>query len=149
MSLLDRVEAAQKSAVPSRLLRGAEVLGRLWREKMRCGVGWAVGCACGQLATEFCVAKGRWATLYQDLHGDEAAWLTPDRLFGILEAMTVRQFEASGITAQIELPGAIVPLLVGPKGICWKTVSDLGAIEDNVDRQIALDAAMRFQGGGF
>jgi hypothetical protein len=148
-TIQERVLFAQRSGIPTRLLHGAEVLGRLWREKVRCKSGWASGCSC-EPPTDFCAVKAKWVALYIEYTGFEnSGWLAFNEPFGVIEAMSVRQFEATGITVRVELPGASVPLLVGPKGTWWKTVSDLGAIDDVVDRQIALDAAMRFQGGGF
>lgn len=144
MNVQDRIEAAKRSAIPARLTRGAEVLGVLWRSGVRCEGGWPFGCC--ERETEFCAAKKKWIALYLEL--GTAGRPAPDHPFGVIEAMSVRQFEATGITVRVELPGALVPLLIGPKGTVWKTVSDLAAIEDVVDRQLALDAVMRIQAAG-
>lgn len=47
----------------SRLMKGAEILGNLWREGFRCPEGWrAVECSC-EPRNKFCKAKKQWVDL--------------------------------------------------------------------------------------
>lgn len=88
-----------------RLLKGAAVLAKLWREGKRCGSrGWAPACACtGKQKTDFCGAKLLWASLaVQDARevAEESEW-------GVLLAMTAKELQtltATGLMFVIEHP---------------------------------------------
>lgn len=128
-------EAARKM-LPSRLLAGAKVLGRLHKENVRCSsMGWSVGCTCGTGETEFCDAKRRWMALWVDWSGLDA----PAGPYAILEAMSKRQFEASGLTVTVELPGG-ARVKIGAGGASWDTIRDLAAIQGEPE---ALTEAVR------
>lgn len=148
MNALDRIAQIQKSALLLRLNKGAEILGRLWREGARCLDPWGNGCPCGPKASEFCAVKLKWLGLAVEHYGGHPFGLNGGEPFYVIEAMTVGQFQATGLTALVELPPFDQKLRVGPKGTVWKTISDLGGIEDEVERMVAADAVLRLQGVG-
>lgn len=131
-SIQETIKERQRAMLPSRLLRGAEVIGTLRRTGQFCTGGWSPGCSCSP-KSDFCVAKERWIALYGEYaawKGVDTAWmLSPaTNRFALIEAMTVRQFEATGLTALVEVPFCEKPIRVGPKGTIWGTIVDLGVI---------------------
>jgi len=148
VNTLDRIAEIQKQALLLRLLKGAEILGRLWRDGGRCADPWGNGCPCGPKASEFCAVKLKWIGFAVEHYDGHPFGLKGDEPYYVIEAMTVGQFQATGLTAVVEIPGFDRPLRVGPKGTVWKTISDLGAIEDEVERAIASDAVLRLQEAG-
>lgn len=143
-SVLARVEAAKKSAIPSRLLRGAEVLGRLWRAGQRCLSGWARICPCPN-PTEFCQVKVKWIGLSDEYYGGPPFGLAGHEPFYVIEAMTVSQWRASGLTAVVEVPGG-EKIRVGVRGTTWKTLVDLAALQDDdAVLAVAVDAVVKLQ----
>lgn len=150
MTTLQEIIAAKRRAmIPSRLLRGAEILGDLWRSGVRCKSGWASGCSCKEVGgeTDFCVAKQRWVALYIEHAGFEVSgWLAFNEPFGVIEAMSVRQFDATGLTVLVEVLGTKTPIRVGPRGTCWQTIVDLGAIDATKDYGSALTSVLKIQG---
>jgi len=143
--VLARVEAAKKSALPGRLLKGAGHLGRLYREGQRCLSGWSRICPC-PTPTDFCQVKVKWVALADELYGGPPSSLAGHEPYYVIEAMTLSQFRASGLTALIELPGTPVPLRVGAQGTTWKTILDLAALrDDDAVLAVAVDAVMKLQ----
>ena len=138
--------ASVQEMIPRRLLRGAEVLGELWRSGVRCTTGgWGSTCSCSP-PVDFCVAKRRWIDLYCALHGEEASWIRSNGgPFDLILAMSVRQFEATGITALVQVPGSEVPIRVGPDGTVWQTIADLGALYSTAEYDAALKDVLRVQ----
>jgi hypothetical protein len=136
----------QRAHLRARLLRGAKVLGTLWRSGARCEGEWSAVCPCEPQGI-FCRAKERWVKIFGELHGEEeVARLRRDGgRFGLLLAMTVRQFEATGLTLLIELPGGKEPIRVGANGTSWKTLLDLAALRSTPDYDDALGDVLKIQ----
>jgi hypothetical protein len=83
-------------------------------------------------------------SLYVDYVGGIAPnWLSGP--FGVIEAMTVSQFEATGLTALVEVPGSPVPIKVGSGGTCWQTILDLCTLHQTPDYDAALQAVIKIQ----
>lgn len=145
MSTADRIKDIQKAALPARLLNGARVLGELWRNGTRCLGEWSGICPC-RAPNDFCEAKKRWLSILREFHGTPLPYgLVGTEGFLVLEAMTVKMFEATGLTIRVEVPPARVPMRFGPKGTTFQTLIDLAAIDDDVERIIAVDAVIRLQ----
>jgi hypothetical protein len=143
---VDRLTQLQNEGLDDRLKQGAAYLGRLWRAGTRCRDSWVGQCPCGDQANPFCRAKERWISLLLERHsGSWPYGLTGREPFSMVEAMTVSMFEASGLTAIVELPGATKPIRVGPKASAWQTVSDLGRTTPGEDRKEALEAVEKIQ----
>lgn len=140
-STADRIAQAKKSAIPGRLRKGAGVLGRLWKEGVRCqtGSGWGK-CLC-KPQTDFCEAKSRWVALLKELHDGELP--IPEDDFYVLEAMTVSQIRETGLTIQVAGPIGRPPIRIGPTGTSWRTIVDLSALDE--DRVAAWDAVVQIQ----
>jgi hypothetical protein len=136
----------QRAHLRARLLRGAKVLGTLWRTGARCKGEWSAVCPCDPQGI-FCRAKERWVKIFGELHGEEeVARLRRDGgRFGLLLAMTVRQFEATGLTLLVEVPGGKEPIRVGANGTSWKTLLDLAALRSTPDYDDALGAVLKIQ----
>lgn len=144
-NVLDRVEAAKKGALPGRLLKGAEHLGRLYFEGQSCLSGWSRICPC-PTPTDFCQVKVKWVALADELYGGPPHGLAGHEPYYVIEAMTLSQFRASGLTALIELPGVPAPLRVGAQGTLWKTILDLAALQDDdAVLAVAVDAVVKLQ----
>lgn len=160
-SILDRIEAAKKSTLPGRLLRGAEILGRLYRAGQRCLSSWARICPCPN-PTDFCQAKVRWVGIADELYGGPPFGLSGYEPFYVIEAMRVSQFRAMGLTALVQVPmqmtvsdkeiGVIssAVIRVGVKGTTWKTIVDLGELQDDdVALAVGVDAVVKLQNAEF
>lgn len=144
----DRISEIEKSLIPSRLLRGAEILGRLYRAGQRCLSGWARICPC-PTPTEFCQAKVKWVGVADEYYGGPPFGLAGHEPYYVIEAMTVSQFKATKLTATVEVPDAIIgtaTIYVGVRGTTWKTIADLGALQDDdAALAVALDAVVKIQ----
>src|SRR3990172_6477082 len=102
MTIIQRIAELQKAAIPARLLKGAAVLGHLWKSVGRCGNGWALHCNDPEGgASEFCCAKTKWIQLLRALGAARLADVDPKSPFATLEAMTVRGLEATGFTVSV------------------------------------------------
>lgn len=149
MDTLDRIEAAKKSALPSRLLRGAEILGRLYRGGQRCLSGWARICPC-PTPTEFCQAKVKWVGVADEYYGGPPFGLAGHEPYYVIEAMLVSQFRATGLTVLVEVPGGTAPIRVGVRGTTWKTIADLAALQDDdAALAVGVDAVIKLQKAEF
>jgi len=146
MTHQDRIAELKRNAIPSRLERGAEVLGRLWKAQIRCGGGWGRACHCGSAQTDFCRTKGKWLALLQEYHGGELPYgLTGQEEYFIIEAMTVSTFEASGLTALVEVLEGRKPIRIGRGGGSWQTIVDFALLEPGFERNQAIEAVVKIQ----
>ncbi len=146
MSSLDRVAQIQKAAIPARLRKGAEILGRLWRDGHRCS--WSAVCGCGTAANDFCQSKLKWFGLFQETHPDCDFSAVSGCPWFLVEVMVVDGYwPETGLTAQIQMPGAERPIKVGPKGTMPDTIFELCSLPDH-DRAAALQAVVRIQAVG-
>jgi hypothetical protein len=148
----ETIAAKQRAMIPSRLAKGAAVLGELWRSGVRCLGEWSGVCPC-PTPTAFCDAKGRWLGLLRDGWGGPPyvlPWNAPYELSGneswlVLEAMSCRMFSATGLTARVATPGERALLRVGPRGTCFDTLLDLAAIPAGPDQDAAVDSIVTIQ----
>lgn len=88
-----------------RLMKGASVLAKLWREGKRCASrGWAPACECvPDQKTKFCGAKMFWVSLATQ----DGREVRENEGWGIFLAMRAKELEAvesSGLTLVIEHP---------------------------------------------
>lgn len=142
---MNRIEVIKKSVIPARLLRGAEVLGRLFRSGVRCLGQWSGACPCSPPG-DFCEAKRRWLGLVLEYHNGRY----PHDLVGtedllVLECMNARQFEASGLTISLAIPGVRAPIKIGRFGTVGRTILDLAAIPEGIERDEAIEAVIKIQ----
>lgn len=103
-----------------RLLKGAAVLGKLWRKpEDRCAFGWEITfidaeCLC-EPKKKFCVARTQWITLA--LEEDRKPEYGP---FSLALMMTAKEWDATGLTMEVEREQE-EPLYIGPNGVCQMT----------------------------
>jgi hypothetical protein len=143
-SIQDVIAAKQKAMIPQRLSTGAAVLGRLWRDGVRCRSEWSGVCPCAE-PNDFCASKAKWLGLLREYHGGLPYGLSGAEGYLVLEAMTTGMFEATGLTLLVARPGDRVPLRIGPKGTDFQTLIDLAAIDDDAVQAVALDAVVKLQ----
>lgn len=144
-NIQDTIAAKQRMMIPGRLVKGAEILGRLWREKVRCISEWAGICPCAE-PNDFCLAKKKWLALVLEFHGGKYPHnLAGTEGFLVLECMDSKMFEASGITILKAVPGARAPIRVGRNGTCLQTIMDLAALEGTPAYAEAVEAVVRIQ----
>ena len=141
--MTDRIKEIQRQVLSNRLVRGAETLGSFRRRGLFCSNGWRATCQC-EPQSDFCLAKLRWVNLYVEFQGEVDANLGTE--FGVIEAMTVRQWHATKLTALVEVPYSKKPIRVGPRGTTWKTIVDLSALQGTSDYEPALQAVLKLQG---
>jgi hypothetical protein len=144
-TIQETIAAKQKAMIPTRLVRGAEVLGQLWRDGVRCGGQWSIVCVC-QTPNDFCACKKKFLGLVRELYDGKY----PHDLSGcegllVLECMDARMFEASGLTIVLEVPPKRALLRVGRKGTVGQTILDLVAIPAGEERDAAIEAVVRIQ----
>lgn len=145
MNIQETIDAKKKAMIPSRLVRGAEVLGRLWREGNRCVSEWSGVCPCDP-KKDFCVAKRKWLDLVLELNGGKYPHgLSGNEGFLVLECMDQAAFDASELTILKTVPGARSPIRVGRNGTCLQTMLDLAALEGTDDYAAALETVIRIQ----
>ena len=119
------------ATIPERLKKGAEILGKLWREGVRCGEDWSVLCPADnpleatdcfcEPKNKFCLAKKQWLSLViddprEEFHGPLGIREIEQGPFGILMTMRGTEWDATGVTVQFDFPG-IGLHGIGPKGI--------------------------------
>ena len=143
-SIQETIALKKKAILPSRLLAGAKVLGEFWREGVHCRSGWSGICPCDE-KTDFCLAKARWLCILEELYDGLPYGLSGNEGYLVLEAMTVKMFNATGLTIKIARPGDRVPLRIGPKGTDFATIIDLAAIDDEVELAVAHDTVVKLQ----
>lgn len=89
-----------------RLIKGAGILGSLWREGNRCGAGWSGICVCVSVKS-FCLGKKKWLGLLREFHdGGYPHGLSGSEGFLILECMDEAMLEAAGLRILKVLPPA-------------------------------------------
>lgn len=146
-----RVIAAENKAIPGRLLNGAEVLGRLWREGIRCatGTGWGRICVCAE-PTDFCTAKKRWVELLLQGGPEDSIHLNGEEPYFVIEAMTDKMFQATELTIEIS-HDFLKPIKYGKKGTFYQTFIDIVDCGPNYsdERNDAWREVTRLQGFGF
>lgn len=115
--------------IPTRLKRGAQVLGALWRSKQRCLTGWGVHgdeaklivCEC-EKPGRFCVGKKQWV---------ELALFDRDLVFGeygLALMMTASEWDETGCVMKLDVEGA-GEVKVGKSG--QMKMADLAAISSD------------------
>ncbi len=142
---MDRYEELKQERCAVRLFKGAAYLGDVWREGFRCVDGWKGTCRCGSEETAFCRGKNRWIRILLECHGGWPYELTGNEDFAVIEAMTVKQFGTTKLTARVELPGMDTPLRMGLAGTVWTTIVDLAIIEPGEERDQAIAAVQKLQ----
>lgn len=144
---MDRLEQLRRQGLKGRLRKGVAYVGTVWRAGHRCKDGWKGMCNCGTDATSFCRGKIRFMGLLLEYHGGWPYELSGTEDFAIIEAMTVKEFEASGLTARVELPRVETPLRIGKKGGAeWMVLFELSLIPAGNDEQAgAVDAILKIQ----
>jgi hypothetical protein len=144
-TIQETIAAKQRSMIPSRLLRGAAVLGELWRAGTKCRSEWSGICPCST-PNNFCIAKKRWLGLLLEASGGKYPYdLSGNEGFLVLECMDAKMFEATGLTIVLALPGVRAPLRIGRHGTCGQTIMDLVAIPDGPERKEAIEAVVMIQ----
>lgn len=117
--------------IAERLKKGAGILGKLWREGVRCQEEMSVmcpednpfepmDCFC-EPKNKFCTAKKQWLSLViVDERPEMAGSLGYREIvqgpFGLIETMSGSEWDATGMTVKFEFPGAGVHG-IGPHGI--------------------------------
>jgi hypothetical protein len=112
---------SQAGSVSDRLKKGAAILGRLWKDNVRCPEAWSVilegndpgkplDCFCEE-KTKFCKGKKQWL----DLVGKEKRPVYQGE-YGLIETLTGKEFEASGLTVKIDFEGVGIQG-IGPGGV--------------------------------
>ena len=130
-SIQDIIKARKNSMIPSRLAKGAAVLGRLWQEGVRCVSAWSGVCPC-ESPNDFCLGKKKWLGLVKELYdGKYPHGLSGAEGFLVLECMTEAMFVASGLTIVRSVPGSQVPIRIGRKGTSFQTILDLESIYES------------------
>ena len=151
-TIQETIAARKRAMTVPRLIKGAEVLGRLWRDGTRCRSEWSGICPC-EAPNDFCVVKKKWLGLVRELCGEQpyaTPWNAPHVLSGnegflVLELMSRKMFEATGLTIKTARPGDRVPIRIGPKGTDFQTVIDLATIDDDAELAVAHDAVVKLQ----
>lgn len=146
-TIQETIAARQKAAIPQRLVKGAAILGRLWREGVRCRSEWSGLCPCAA-PTDFCLAKRKWLELVRELHdGKYPHDLSGNEGFLVLECMDGAAFEASGLTIVKEVPGSRALIRIGREGTSRQTLLDLQEIyeKDPAHYAEAVEAVVRIQ----
>jgi len=144
-SIQETIAARKRAGLPPRLTKGAAVLGRLWRENVRCVSQWAGICPC-PAPNDFCLVKKKWLGLVKEYYGGKY----PHNLSGcegflVLECMDQAQLDASELTILRSVPGAPVPIRVGRNGTCLQTILDLAALEGTDVHAEAVAAVVKIQ----
>lgn len=144
-TIQDTIAAKQKVMIPARLVKGAAILGQLWRDGVRCRSEWSGVCPCAE-PNDFCRSKAKWLGFVREFNdGKYPAGLTGTEGFLVLECMTEEALMASGITILKAVPGARVPIRVGRNGTCLQTILDLAALEGTAEYDEAVEAVVRIQ----
>lgn len=144
-TIQDKIRAKEKAMIPQRLVRGAEVLGELWRGGIRCGGEWGPICVC-QNPNDFCTAKKRFLGLVKEFNdGKYPHDLSGNEGLLVLECMDAKMFEASGLTVVLEVPPNRAIMRVGRKGTCWQTILDIVSIPAGEARDAAIEAVVKIQ----
>jgi len=131
--------------IKSRLLKGATLLGEIWRSGVRCADGWRVMaedggalapdgfCRCPE-KSRFCKARGLWIEIAvadgRDVEPGE---------FGLALMMTASEWDASGLTLYLKDFAKIKDFAVGPKGqISMEELGKVAQVPDSLPSVLAL-----------
>jgi len=148
MNSADRVAQIQRSNTPARLLKGAENLGAAWRAGQRCLSGFSRICPCAN-PTDFCLIKLKWVQIAEEYYGGQPFGLAGHESYYVIDAMTISQFRATGLTAVVEIPMGPVSgekIYIGPKGTHWGTIANLAQFQDDdAALAVAIDAIVKLQ----
>jgi hypothetical protein len=125
-----------------RLLKGAEVLGRLFRSGVFCQNGWGMICTC-PVQTEFCKAKTKWLGLAS---ADYIGRLRPDQgsPFYLLESMRCSEADALGLECTVNFEGIGVVLVGKGSQIPWSTLAQYASDERKEDGRAVLMVLAKF-----
>lgn len=144
---LEIIAERKKAMIRPRLEKGAEILGRLWQDGTRCVSEWSGICPC-PAPNDFCISKLKWLGLVRELHdGKYPHGLAGTEGFLVLECMTDKMFEVSGLTILKEVPGARSLIRVGRNGTCLQTILDLQEIREKEPENYAaaVESVVRIQ----
>lgn len=115
----------EEKPVALRLKNGAVALGKLWKAKDRCRDGWsAYLCSCVK-KTAFCNAKLQWMLMAIGEGRDQE-----DGDFGVALMMTASEWDLTGLTLRIEIPGS-GEFKISPKADTSMTY--LGKLAENAE----------------
>lgn len=147
-STAGRIAEIQRSGTPARLLKGAENMGTAWRAGQRCLSEFSRICPCTN-PTDFCQVKLKWIQIAEEYYGGQPFGLAGHESYYVIEAMTISQFRATGLTAVIEIPTDSFSgekIYVGPKGTHWGTIANLTQLQDDdAALAVAIDAIVKLQ----
>lgn len=123
------VAEEQKAILHARLVKGAGILGTLWRDGIRCISAWSVICPCF-VRNHFCTSKLKWLGLLKELHGGRYPHdLAGHEGFLILECMDADMFKASGLQVLKTALGARATIRIHRNESFFQTALDLAAVE--------------------
>lgn len=126
VTIEDKIAAAQRSILPGRLIKGAGVLGKLWRAGDVCAGGLRRACPPECLHGQFCAVREKWVGLLSEYDPDRLAYVDPDSPMFLVEVMTARELTETGWTVSIEYPGQGV-VKFGAKGQPWPELQEIGS----------------------
>lgn len=144
MGKQNRILELKDIGLYKRLLDGARVLGTLHEGGQVCVTGnWSLSCACHP-ESNFCKAKKRWLTLYEEWGSNHLQDLDPLSPHYLIEAMTTNMLEKLNITLTVQLPTG-QSIKVGPDGTSWRTMEDLSVIQDLKEMERAAETVIKIQ----
>lgn len=119
----------QKAILHARLVKGAGILGTLWRDGIRCISAWSGICPC-YVRNHFCTSKIKWLGLLRELRG---GWYPHDLAghegFLIIECMDTLMLETSGLQILKTAPGARAPIRIRRNESNFQTILDAATVE--------------------
>jgi hypothetical protein len=119
-----------------RLKRGAQIIGRHFREKHLCSYGWSTDgnwCEC-EKPSKFCFAKIQWIILAGQIRPIEPGpW-------GLFYTMSGREWDETGLTVQLELESSGM-IRIGPKGSM--RMSDVAAMAGDQESMKAVASIVK------
>lgn len=143
-TVFERVEKARRAGISSRLMKGAAAIGEIRRLGLFCSGGWSAQCPCNP-RSDFCDAKARWLNLVEELHGGPPWGLTGFEQFYLAEAMTIRQWDATGLNLRIMPPTGRDEIRIGPRGTDWGAIQALSELYGTQDYLEAVEGVIRIQ----
>ncbi len=111
---------------------------------MFCSGGWSKACPCNP-RSDFCEAKELWISLVEEFHQGPPWGLTGEEPFYLAEAMTVKQWEATGLTMRILPPTGRDEIRVGARGTSFETLENLALLYGTNDYHEAMQSVIRIQ----
>lgn len=122
----ERILSATRSMLPTRLLKGAGVLGRLRRAGEICSGGFRRTCPPECQRSQFCAARERWIGLLNEYDPARLGYADAGSTLWLVETMTTRELSETGWTASVEYPERGT-LKFGPKGQPWSELVEIGS----------------------